>query len=79
MVGTSSNSLITGTFPPQLVKRGRRHASVCMLCHHVEEEYSDPNIPPLLHEIERAEEQQQQQLQELGYNVDREILSLDTN
>ena len=43
------------------------------------EEYSDPNMLLLLREIERAEEQQQQQLQELGYNVDREILSLDTN
>ena len=42
------------------------------------EEYSTPNILSLLREIERAEEQQQQQLQELGYNVDREILSLDT-
>jgi len=35
-----------------------------MLCHHVEEEYSDPNILPLLREIERAEEQQQQQQQQ---------------
>ena len=84
MVGHHPNSL-DQHFLRQLAKRGRRHASVCMLCHHVEEEYSDPNILPLLRKTERAEEQQQQQqqqlheLQELGYNFDREILSLDTN
>ena len=57
------------------------YAAVVCWGHHVVdlEEYSDPNILSLLREIERAEEQQQQQLQELGYNVDREILSLDTN
>ena len=44
--GHHPNSL-TGTFLPQLVKR-----DVAMMCHHVEEEHSDPNILPLLREIE---------------------------